>query len=632
MSINFMKPRASIYWKLTGFFMLFGLAISGFILVSGVRTTAGATLRILERFARGAFLSSFEDRDAAMVRALSGGTNEPLVRLRSRFPALHEPATTPKMTVYARESGGAWVEFTEGKDGYLHYRLADARTERYLQRAPQRSGFLPLNPFSLPGHPVHAVLGLPDGPDGTLWALGVRVETSDILQFVSENDNEVILFLAALCVLSLALGRFFAWRVVRPLSNLAVSAEGYGRGSVPPAAFDNARLDEIGVLGRTLGNMARQLESARKQTEYRLSTMESMNAIDRAVLLGGSREDLLTRVASVIADATNARSAFLALRDETKSGWTLEALASRDRASPGRIPEAAPFLSDTLLDPASTYYLARKSVLSLPEAGASLRSLVYDITKSEEGWLANEPLTVDSRYLGSLVVVLGDGSPPTEEERRTLSLLADQAAVAVRSVLESEAREDNFVGVLRSLTRAIDAKSKWTAGHSERVADLAVSLGKSLGWPQVDLARLHIAGLLHDAGKIGIREAVLDKPGALTPEEYCEMKQHPVVGADLLEGIKSFEQVIPAVLRHHERWDGSGYPGGLAGTAIPEDARILAFADVWDAVSSERPYRARLLPDAARAFMRENSGSMFEPGLVEAFLAEAGQDKNSPSA
>ncbi len=188
--------------------------------------------------------------------------------------------------------------------------------------------------------------------------------------------------------------------------------------------------------------------------------------------------------------------------------------------------------------------------------------------------------------------------------------------------MEHEAREDNFLGVISSLTRAIDAKSRWTAGHSERVARAAVRLGEALGLPAAQLYTLRVAALLHDAGKMGVSESVLDKPGRLEPEELAAIKRHPELGASILEGIRSFESVTPAVLYHHERWDGGGYPAGLSGESIPLLARVIAVADVWDAISEDRPYRRAFEPREALRFMEDQAGLLFDPAVVGVFLEE----------
>jgi HD-GYP domain-containing protein (c-di-GMP phosphodiesterase class II) len=199
-------------------------------------------------------------------------------------------------------------------------------------------------------------------------------------------------------------------------------------------------------------------------------------------------------------------------------------------------------------------------------------------------------------------------------------MLADQTAVALRSILEHEAKEENFLGILQALTHAIDAKSRWTAGHSARVAETAARLGLKLQMSESELRSLRIAAILHDAGKLGVREAVLDKPGRLEPEEYEEIKRHPSKGGEILSGIRSFTEVVPAVVHHHERWDGGGYPDGLVGEAIPLASRIITVADVWDAITDDRPYRAGFPRDEALRFMEEHAGKIFDPRLVRLFL------------
>jgi putative nucleotidyltransferase with HDIG domain len=147
-----------------------------------------------------------------------------------------------------------------------------------------------------------------------------------------------------------------------------------------------------------------------------------------------------------------------------------------------------------------------------------------------------------------------------------------------------------------------------------------------MGLPSGDLDALHRAGLLHDIGKIGIPADVLDKPSGLTPDEHDLMRQHTEIGARILTPIAAFASVIPVVRHHHERWDGSGYPDGLAGTDIPFLARVLTVPDVFDAVTSERPYRAGLSLAEAVALIRERSGSHFDPAVVEAFVTVMSQE------
>lgn len=176
-------------------------------------------------------------------------------------------------------------------------------------------------------------------------------------------------------------------------------------------------------------------------------------------------------------------------------------------------------------------------------------------------------------------------------------------------------------GLIHSLTAVLDAKDPYTAGHSERVARIAVLLGKQLGLSEAVVGDLFLAGLLHDLGKIGLRDEVLWKPGKLTAAEYDEVKQHPVIGEKIVASIEPFRRLCPAVRGHHERYDGRGYPDALAGGAIPLPARVLAVADTVDAMMSPRRYRPAKSPIEIDRVFAEEAGKQFDPVVAQAFLA-----------
>ena len=175
-------------------------------------------------------------------------------------------------------------------------------------------------------------------------------------------------------------------------------------------------------------------------------------------------------------------------------------------------------------------------------------------------------------------------------------------------------------GALAALARTIDASSPWTAGHSERVTAYSLRMATYLGIDPVLLDALKRGGLLHDIGKIGIPPQILDKPGSLDPAELARIREHPSLGAKILAPLAAFSDAIPVVLSHHERFDGGGYPQGLAGEKIPMLARLLAVADVYDALVSSRPYRPGWKHDEALANIRAGRGSHFDPVMVDAFF------------
>ncbi len=192
--------------------------------------------------------------------------------------------------------------------------------------------------------------------------------------------------------------------------------------------------------------------------------------------------------------------------------------------------------------------------------------------------------------------------------------------------LEAKVREQTeIINVLylRSidvLIKALEAKDLYTRGHSQRVTIFSFEVGKAMGYKAERLENLRRASILHDLGKIGVREAILNKPARLTDEEYREITLHPEVATRILEPIPFFEPLLPAILHHHERFDGKGYPAHLAGMNIPEESRIMAIADTYDAMTSTRAYRKALPVEAAHAELRRCAGSQFDPDIVPVFL------------
>jgi HD-GYP domain-containing protein (c-di-GMP phosphodiesterase class II) len=184
-----------------------------------------------------------------------------------------------------------------------------------------------------------------------------------------------------------------------------------------------------------------------------------------------------------------------------------------------------------------------------------------------------------------------------------------------------------FLGTIRSLAEAIDEKDPYTKGHSVRVNRYAVIIGRYLGQSREAIRALHVSALLHDVGKIGIDDIVLKKPAALTPDEFSTMKTHPERGAKIMGRIPQMKDIIPGIRFHHERWDGSGYPLGLRGEEIPMQARIIAVADTFDAMTTERPYQKSLTPAEAVALINDMKRIGFDPEVVEAFnrAYEAGE-------
>jgi putative two-component system response regulator len=191
------------------------------------------------------------------------------------------------------------------------------------------------------------------------------------------------------------------------------------------------------------------------------------------------------------------------------------------------------------------------------------------------------------------------------------------ALLRVKTLLDQLERAE---GVLTALGATVEARDPYTGQHCERLSAYAVQLGRAVGAPEALRRPLLLGGYLHDLGKIAIPDSILLKTGPLTPDERLQINRHPAIGADLVSGLHTLDDVRPIIRHHHERWDGAGYPDRLRGEAIPLGARIMAVVDVYDALRTARPYKPALSLDAAREIFRaETDTGAFEPRLVEAF-------------
>jgi len=234
-----------------------------------------------------------------------------------------------------------------------------------------------------------------------------------------------------------------------------------------------------------------------------------------------------------------------------------------------------------------------------------------------------ELITHDDEPIGVLLAGNKGGDDPdvSSGEMQFLEATADFLGVFHENMARFSEQQALFMGTLGALTASIDAKDRYTCGHSERVAHLASRIAAALGMDEEQVERVRISGLVHDVGKIGVPEAVLCKPGRLTDEEFELIKLHPVIGYNILTDIGALADVLPGVLHHHERWDGRGYPHGIAGEAIPLLGRIIAVADTFDAMTSTRSYRSAMPHDRVMAELRRCKGSQFDARMVEAFEA-----------
>jgi putative nucleotidyltransferase with HDIG domain len=209
--------------------------------------------------------------------------------------------------------------------------------------------------------------------------------------------------------------------------------------------------------------------------------------------------------------------------------------------------------------------------------------------------------------------------------REASSMLRRQAATLQersRELMESYRRlEESSLEAIESLNATVDAKDPYTAGHSARVQRIALAVAEELGVPLQRLDAVRFGGLFHDIGKIAVPDSVLTKPGALSDDEFAIVQRHPADGAEIVSHFSRLREAVLLIRHHHERWDGKGYPDRLAGDEIPPEAYVVGLADAWDAMTTDRPYRAALSIEQAAAEVRRCRGTQFSPAVVEAFFA-----------
>jgi HD-GYP domain-containing protein (c-di-GMP phosphodiesterase class II) len=301
-----------------------------------------------------------------------------------------------------------------------------------------------------------------------------------------------------------------------------------------------------------------------------------------------------------------------------KSGGDLTVTAARGDAFPAIRPGlrlVGPSFAGRAFEKGETVY-----VPSL--AGARrLGPIDRELRKTGVESLLAIPLVSKETIKG--VLLLGDNQPGqfVREDAFAIEKIASQLAVALENARLYEELQNLFIGTVASLANAIDAKSSWTKGHSERVMYLAATLAREMGLPDAVVERVKYGGLLHDIGKIGIIEALLEKPAMLDDDEFPPMRLHPEKGVAILSPIEQMHDVLPGILSHHERYDGTGYPRRLKGEDIPLEARIISVADAFDAMISDRPYRKGLSPDKAIAELERCAGSQFDPRVTACLIS-----------
>ena len=272
-----------------------------------------------------------------------------------------------------------------------------------------------------------------------------------------------------------------------------------------------------------------------------------------------------------------------------------------------------------------------RRIVKIPDVAASKTVFAQpELLKAEnvEAYFA-VPLITKGKIKGVLEIFHRTPLEPNKEWFDFLNTLAGQAAIAIDNVrmFESMQRstdelELGYDATIEGWSHALDLRDKETEGHTLRVADMTITLAGTFGLSEAELVQVRWGALLHDIGKMGVPDGILFKPGPLTDEEWVAMKKHPTFAYEMLSPIRYLRAAMDIPYCHHEKWDGMGYPRSLKGEQIPLAARIFSVVDVWDALTSERPYRKAWTHEKAKEYIYEQAGKQFDPKVVETFLRE----------
>lgn len=387
------------------------------------------------------------------------------------------------------------------------------------------------------------------------------------------------------------------------------------------------RVHEIELLNRSLQERLLEIESANYKIADLASELENKNtnlaqAVQRLSLLYkmglalnstmdlGRLCNLLLRMTL---DALGAKAGYLLLLDHEKQVLRLaDAVGLPD----GIVDRISPIP----LQPGGTSYwvISNKQPLLIKNIDEEFSFRRRSTLGFDRKTVICAPLLIQAKVIGTITMAnKANETNFTREDLELLSTIAAQASVSIRNARLYEDQEASYLGTVQALVSAIEANDAYTRGHSERVTRFSLALARAMGLPPERIKRLEQAGILHDIGKIGIDPSLLNKIGTLSANEIHTLRQHPRIGMRILQPIGFLEDVSTIIGQHHEHFDSKGYPQGLSGEAILLEARILAVADAFDALTTDRPYRKAIGTDAALAEINRKAGSQFDPQVVE---------------
>jgi putative nucleotidyltransferase with HDIG domain len=438
------------------------------------------------------------------------------------------------------------------------------------------------------------------------WRLITAESTDDVLAPLEQLRTTLALLVALAVVVAFALAHRQIRRSTAPLVQLTAGTSRVVAGDLAtPVTI--APGDEYADLGDAFNLMTGTLSD-------QLALLTRMDAIDEAALREREQSAIIAAAIGHLCAMPGCARVAMAIRsaddaERVNVTW-VDPAAPRPVTVQRTWTETDRQLLERATPPAAT--------LSRHEAPGYLTP---GPVQRVERQLSLFPLVHDAELLGVLALSSGAADGFATQSVADIRRIADRVTMGIANTMLMERLNAQSLGAMRAFATAIDANSSWTAGHSERVTRVAISLATELGCSPSELDQLARGCLLHDIGKIGVPAAILDKPGRLTDDERAIIQRHPVIGVQILAPLPVFASILPIVRSHHERIDGMGYPDRLSGEEIPWLARITAVADVFDALMTDRPYRPGMSVEQTLAIIMADSGRAFDPRVVDALVA-----------
>jgi len=389
-------------------------------------------------------------------------------------------------------------------------------------------------------------------------------------------------------------------------------------GTVESRTFTEAEVHLLTTIADMAAN-AIYRASLFEQLEHRVHELSTLFDVGKMATASLRIEDVLQFVAGAATEAVHAEGSYIFLWDEREARLVL-------RASQGFYTEHVGRMKYRQGEGLCGWVFLESRTVNAPDLAADPRwkrdpehEAALPTGQADNALVV--PLIVGEKALGVLGVVNKIDAPVfTAGDESLLTTLAGQIAIAIENARLYEDMRGLSIAAIRSLATAIDARDPYTRGHSDDVAHLAVQMARELGWSGNDLEMLEFAALLHDVGKIAVPDAILHKTEPLTPDEWNIIHLHPYHSAQIVKPVEPLQRIVPWIYHHQEKWDGTGYPDGLKGEAIPFAARIIAVADAFNAMTTDRPYRKALAVAEALAEIKRGAGGQFDPQVAKGFL------------